>query len=71
MCAFQADLIFPDYFIRPNSLECFEILETLMMTWADKEHCLGINVILIQKMSFRLNSGTSIKQACFIVDTLL
>ena len=36
------------YFIKQKSLEWLEILKTLMMTWAVEEHCLEINVILIQ-----------------------
>ena len=35
-------------FVKQNSLEWFEILKILMMTWAIEEHCLEINVTLIQ-----------------------
>ena len=51
MRAFQAEKFFfqiCSYFIKQNYLKWFEILKTLMMTWADKEHCLEIIVILIQ-----------------------
>ena len=57
------------YFMKQNSLGWFQILKTLIMTWAVEEHCLEINAILINYMSFWLYSGTSIKQACFIADT--
>ena len=36
------------YLINQNSLEWFEIPKNLMMTLALEEHCLEINVILIQ-----------------------
>ena len=51
MYAFQAERIFfkiCSYFMKQNSLEWFEILKTLIMTWAVEEHCLETNVILIQ-----------------------
>ena len=32
------------------------------MTWAIEEHCLEINVILIQYMSVWLYSGTAVRQ---------
>ena len=57
------------YFIKHNSLEWFEIHKTLIMTWAFEEHCLEINVILIQYMSVWLCSGTSIRQVCFKAGT--
>ena len=57
------------YFIKQNCLEWFEILKTLLMTWAVEEYCLEINVILIQQINFRFSSETSMKQACFIADT--
>ena len=41
----------------------FKIHQNLIMAWTVEEHCLEINVMLIQYMSFRLYSGTSIKQA--------
>ena len=43
------------YFIKQNCLEWFEILKTLLMTWAVEEYCLEINVILIQQMNFRFS----------------
>ena len=61
MCAFQAERICL-HLIMENSLEWFESFKILMMTWAVEEHCLEVNVILIQKMSFRLYGGASIKQ---------
>ena len=40
------------YFIKQkNSLEWFKIHKTLIMTWAVEEHCLEINIILMQYMS--------------------
>ena len=42
------------FFIKQNSLEWFEILNFLMMTWAAEELCLEINVIIIQQMNFQL-----------------
>ena len=42
------------FFIKQNSLEWFEILRFLMMTWAAEELCLEINVIIIQQMNFQL-----------------
>ena len=35
-------------FIKQDTLEWFEILKTLMKTWAVEEHRLEINVTLIQ-----------------------
>ena len=36
------------FFIKQNSLEWFEILKFLMMTWAAEDLCLEINVIITQ-----------------------
>ena len=47
----------------------FKIRQNLIMAWTIEEHCLEINVMLIQYISFRLYSGTSIKQAWLITDT--
>ena len=57
------------YFIKQSSLEWLKLHKTLIMTWAVKEHCSEINVILIQYMSVWLYSGTLIRQVCFIADT--
>ena len=55
MCVFQAEIyIFfsiCSYFIKQSSLEWLKLDKTLIMTWAVKEHCSEINVILIQYMS--------------------
>ena len=42
------------FFIKQNSLEWFEILKFLMMTWAAEDLCLEINVIITQQMNFQL-----------------
>ena len=39
------------------------------MTWAVEEHCLEINIILMQYMSVWLYSGASVRQVYFIADT--
>ena len=51
MCAFQVEITFLQicwYFRKQNFVEWFEILKSLMITWAGEEHCLETNVILIQ-----------------------
>ena len=40
------------YFIKQNSLTWLRILKTLVMAWVVEEHCLEIDVMLIQCMSF-------------------
>ena len=58
MCSFHVEIIFfqiCSYFIKQNCLEWFEILKTLLMTWAVEEYCLEINVILIQQINFRFS----------------
>ena len=42
------------FFIKQNSLQWFEILKFLMMTWAAEDLCLEISVIIIQQMNFQL-----------------
>ena len=67
MCAFRAERIFFSFVDISKS----KTPQKSLMTWALEEHCSEINVILIQKVNFRIYSGTMIKQACFISDTLV
>ena len=36
------------YLIKQKSLEWFEVLKALIMTWSVKKHCLEINIILMK-----------------------
>ena len=56
-------------FHKDELLKCFKVHNTLIMTWVVEEHCLEINIILIQYMTVWLYIGTSIRQVNFRVDT--